>query len=1733
MALSEDSSVSFIEEDSFFGSRNEKFALKLDEKEVGNLVVSKKNKKEIKGPIPCLLSGSDRTELVGILRILYLASLKPEPLQEKLRQYKQLIQECVLHSFLNMSKKLTEKIKSEHIEKVKKSLKEKKPPINSPEIISIISNYRDHFIKSKDDRLCRQIYFIENLERILSEHYEPTLEDCYYLWGPPIHHELGEYGFCSIYYNEQNYRIYIQDDPDWHPLYEYVYVILYVQDGPTLTNKERRKDYLRDCEKLSADTSSSVNPLHTIPVYCVITQLDYVRKQFTGGGLSEWSNLSDLEDDLENSMKKRLSRCYREYGFQWLECNSLLSNFSNWVTKAVSELYHQLNITLIAGKLTVNVVDNFITSEKTRYIISCPMITHGLSVSYMDEKSWLRLAKALERKQVTELSLRNNGKPDKIPSFMKSLSQSKTLKILNLSFCGLIDIDVLQMCEILPESPLETLILSNNQLTERSLKGISLLLQKSELKKLDLSLNPLGAIASLVASALSSPLTHLYLWDSGLTNQDGPALCALIQHSFTLQCLNIASNPFSESVSRSFLRAFERNPFSPIYQLHIPITSGSDYALLCQLLLRPYTQNREKEVNNINSKTPIEGGKIYGVHQQLAVFPVDSLLQMNQVQQIRILDLSHNSIEQIPSPLFDLQHLEELILHDNIIVSVPPVIRSFQELTVLDLRNNMITEFSVSPRDIKSLKNLLLQGNKLSSLPLESFLLHPNLKSLSVLNNQLPTVSQHLIDNFLSRSPVLNLSNLDLEWLPHELYLFTHLTRLDVSRNLLQKLAPEIAFLTGLTELDVSYNLLDDVPWQLGKLSNLTQFVIEQNPLSKLPSLTQVDTPSIETIFSALEVASQTASATNVNSCRIRLMFVGEEKVGKTSLCDIIQEVSSKKKQKLFNKHRKFLGPRKSENLSTDGVRIVNWQVNKVDLGTNVKRTSSVENSDQSLYQYTIYDFAGQEVYLPTHIFFLSHEAIYLVVFNILQTEAYHLNRIEYWISNVRAFVKGACPILVVATHIDNSKCTSKHIQNLTTLFSEKYGVKMIATSCTKKKGIDKLCEEILSTSRALPSFARKVSTQMVSLEEHLFFLRNYKDIMSFSELETIVKLFGFTDVDSTVDYLNDMGTIFLLGEDARARHRMVILNPQWLSTLMSTLVSTKFGDKGKLERKDLLLIWKPPLFPESVHGSLLELLEKLGVVYRLPPKNSKLEDDRKHSWEQLLVPCLLPDKPPGESRNEKEKRMASKSSKMIRLIYKLSVIPQGVSSRLMTHIFKICPPQDYWKNEFQVQKDDIDLNFAIESSENTISIFMTFHPIFISFLVDVMSSILLDSFNYQTFELFVACPACSNEKIHLHDIKALEAGMKDSLTIPCSVDPSAPPVPLFDLAPHLVINRIFEFSLKSVNSEEFKIISNNFKPSTNYAPFISILQRKEFSQILKATQMYSFRKDHVFSGEVITSLIYASSVSKDKTSRVLEALVVDEINGTSQIDTLFRMETPSIFLMAECTKLEPSVQYSSSIVSKLTHFCESNMDGDGLSQEKQIELVEYSLHIILNSVDSCPDVIKFVCATINDAITGCSNQEIINKKNIYIGSFFFLRFLNPVIIRTTQTLNPSMKKPLLQLSKLIQMISNGVELSEPYTHIYHKYSPLLPGFFAQLCRTTTQKAEKELNKERTSLDIARLYFYLMINLFHLQKEFQTLYSFLKRSIMDDLSEVIKQIGFHTDLTSTIVNHLKFQIPKH
>lgn len=88
------------------------------------------------------------------------------------------------------------------------------------------------------------------------------------------------------------------------------------------------------------------------------------------------------------------------------------------------------------------------------------------------------------------------------------------------------------------------------------------------------------------------------------------------------------------------------------------------------------------------------------------------------LRRLRMLDLGHNQLQQIPEETGDLEGLTDfLYLHDNRLCSLPAKLGNLRRLRYLNIGENHFEQLPGCVCEMTGLKELRLQGNRLRSLP--------------------------------------------------------------------------------------------------------------------------------------------------------------------------------------------------------------------------------------------------------------------------------------------------------------------------------------------------------------------------------------------------------------------------------------------------------------------------------------------------------------------------------------------------------------------------------------------------------------------------------------------------------------------------------------------------------------------------------------------------------------------------------------------------------------------------------------------------------------------------------------------------------------------------------------------------------------------------------------------------------------------------------------------------------
>ncbi|XP_018323262.1 leucine-rich repeat serine/threonine-protein kinase 1 isoform X2 [Agrilus planipennis] len=639
--------------------------------------------------------------------------------------------------------------------------------------------------------------------------------------------------------------------------------------------------------------------------------------------------------------------------------------------------------------------------------------------------------------------------------------------------------------------------------------------------------------------------------------------------------------------------------------------------------------------------------------------------------QLSSLNLAHNLFTNIPVVLPCLAvNLTRLNVSFNSLRSMSHVTSYPSSLKQLDLSNNRITCWPSLPQieaqDTMELANLACyasggclkekmpivsgggkRGRSIRNVVLHSVCTHrrhlrlDNLRTLILADNQLTRIQLATDDDGDS-------GNTDDEESERALMkarlMFPNISMLDVSNNNLKEIPCNIYELHNLSVLNISGNLdINELPPQMGLLSRLwnlnTRGCSLQEPLKSMIESKKYKTMDvIGYLKSVLEDARPYA--------RMKLMIVGVQGIGKTSLLEQLRQEGSSKRKPIEH-WTKRMG---NKNVNVKTARGTNISTVGVDIGDWIYEKKIRNQSTHGPVIFRTWDFGGQKEYYATHQYFLSKRSLYLVVWKI--TDGYKgINEISQWLVNIQARAPNS-PVLIVGTHYDiiqetNPNLAEEYQQIIREKFinivdAEKCGLPRvldtIEISCRTRHNIKLLCNLIYDTVFSLRPpgskellLEQKVPAKYLALEDvinHIAMERrmnNLDPVLTADQYRTIVitelqqrynRTFrDWAELHQATLFLHDNGV--LLHYDDATLKDLYFLDPQWLCDMLAHVVTIReinpFARSGIMKLEDLKHVFKASNIGSiETKDYIVNLLNKFEVAL---------------TWDSrtLLIPSLLP----------------------------------------------------------------------------------------------------------------------------------------------------------------------------------------------------------------------------------------------------------------------------------------------------------------------------------------------------------------------------------------------------------------------------------------------------------------------------------------------------------------------------
>ena len=527
----------------------------------------------------------------------------------------------------------------------------------------------------------------------------------------------------------------------------------------------------------------------------------------------------------------------------------------------------------------------------------------------------------------------------------------------------------------------------------------------------------------------------------------------------------------------------------------------------------------------------------------------DSIGNLTNLKKLRV---NNTQIKTLPDSIGNLTNIEELNLNSTLITSLPDSIGNLTNLKKLRVNNTQIKTLPDSIGNLTNIEELNLNSTLITSLP-DSIGNLTNIEELN-LNSTLITSLPDSIGN-LTNLKKLRVNNTQIKILPDSIGNLTNIEELNLNSTLITSLPDSIGYLTNLQCLDLSFTQIRDIPSSLGKLSKITLLSLTSTPLN--PEILAVWTQGTDALLLYLRERAKEEILLN----ETKLILVGEGEVGKSCLLGALR-----------------LDEWVEDRDSTHGIEIKPLNLKKYNGGKKLNLIC--------------WDFGGQKVYRPTHQFFFSAPAIYLVVWK--PREGPEQGFVDYWIKLIknRTYDKdsGKIPlIIVVATH-GGPKERQAYIDETT--LRKTYGdliVDFFHVNSKSGVNIKKLKKKIAKVALSITKGGRKIAS---SWKKATDIIQNNCEESPYLKYNVFVSLCaeeGISD-DITALYatiLHELGYCIYYSENEGLKD-IIILNPEWLSKAISFVLEDKKVKKGNglVEHRHLGKIWMIHI-DRKMHGTI------------------------------------------------------------------------------------------------------------------------------------------------------------------------------------------------------------------------------------------------------------------------------------------------------------------------------------------------------------------------------------------------------------------------------------------------------------------------------------------------------------------------------------------------------------------
>ena len=625
---------------------------------------------------------------------------------------------------------------------------------------------------------------------------------------------------------------------------------------------------------------------------------------------------------------------------------------------------------------------------------------------------------------------------------------------------------------------------------------------------------------------------------------------------------------------------------------------------------------------------------------------------------------------------------------------------------------------------LKQCTMLDLQWNKIREIP-HCLLELPSINKLNLSHNDLIDIPD--VPEWSASLSVLDLSYNRLSNLPHSAVAHA-LNNLNISNNQFCTVPHCVCSFVGLTTLNIANNSkMRALPLELGRLKNLLYL--------NLDGLTNLKVPP-------RRIHGTTADCIqylNNRLCSFRgyyhmkMMLVGKQAMGKSTIVARLHNIE--------------IG-----NESTVGVHISEWKY--------------APAYNKKTFNFSIWDFAGQEEYHATHRCFLSKRSLYLLVWNVTEGDA-GIADLKPWLNNISVHAPDSC-IIVVGTFLDKVSEEDRRsgkiddllrkVEELTRQYHRLFVANMIVVGLKgHMENVAKLKDCIYNAAaeykiknqyvmgQKIP-YSYHVLVNKLSTIHHLVKEGHHEPIMHAAEFQKMVRDLNLVDIQdedelhTATHFLHEDGALLHYDDHKHNLNDLYFVDPHWLCVLMSIVVTavkqhSPYVNQGILRSKDIPLLFKDMHFPNRYFNQFLTLLSRFEIA--LP-----LDKDYK----RILITSMLPER---HSDIVEQQRLYDKNCYKRFILFRPSIVqgqafrhptPPGLWSRLISRIMStVKEVKNILNKHVPVEEKEVvtSTDVCLPSNSNTTCAFNSVFENQVALITEkgMMSEILLAKYSRDQYE--------------------------------------------------------------------------------------------------------------------------------------------------------------------------------------------------------------------------------------------------------------------------------------------------------------------------------------------------------------------------------------------------------------